>query len=234
METNSRDRLYHTEILAALGMIFGTSLMVSNIIAGKMWAMTDNVILPASVILFPLTYLISDIVTEVYGFARTKTVIFMGFICNFFAVVFYVITVLIPHPAFWLQQDAFAIVLGMTPRVLLASFLGYFFGEFSHSYVFSKLKVKTNGDKFWLRMIGSAVVGEALDSAIFSSIAFAGMMPVDKLIFMIIGQYLFKVVFESVLTPVMYLIVCFIKKKEGIDTYDTKEDYKLFVIQKEH
>ena len=142
-----------------IGIIYVTCLLLSNLIAGKMWAVTSNVTLPAAVILFPITYIFGDIFTEVYGFKKARTIIWLGFICSFFAVLIYLITIALPHPSFWENQDAYVIVLGTTPRVAIASFVGYLFGEFSNSIVLSKLKVLTKGRNLWVRTILSTVVG---------------------------------------------------------------------------
>ncbi len=218
----------YTGVYVLLGMLFLTCLIVSNLIAGKMWAITDNIIVPASVIFFPVTYILADVFTEVYGFSGARLIIWAGFACNFFAVITYVITILLPYPMSWQDQFAFVIVFGMTPRVLAASLAGYLFGEFSNSIIMSKLKIKMKGKRLWIRTIGSTIVGEALDSLIFISIAFGGLMPFGDLMQMVLFQYLFKVAFEAVFTPVTYKVVGFLKEKEGIDTYDYDQKYRLF------
>ncbi|MCR5673084.1 MAG: queuosine precursor transporter [Lachnospiraceae bacterium] len=210
-----------------LGMIFVSCLLVSNIIAGKIWSPGWNITFPASVILFPITYIISGILTGVYGFSNTKHIIWCGFTCNFVAVIAYVITVDLPHPNFWLDQEAYAVVLGMAPRVLLASFIAYLFGEFSKTIVLSKMKVNAKGERLWLRMIGSSIVGEALDSLIFSTIAFAGTISAKQLLTMILFQYLFKLCFETVTTPATCKIINKLKKIENIDTFDYEERYRI-------
>lgn len=210
-----------------IGIIFVTCLLLSNLVAGKMWAVTENITLPAAVILFPLTYIIGDVFTEVYGFRNARTIIWLGFGCSFFAVMIYLITIALPHPGYWENQEAFATVLGTTPRVAAASFAGYLFGEFSNSIVLSKLKVATKGKNLWIRTILSTVIGEGLDSVIFITIAFWGMMDNSVVLQMILFQYLFKVSYEVIFTPVTYLVVKLVKKAEGIDTYDEGIKYSL-------
>ena len=144
-ETKNVSRLF-----MCIGIVFVTCLLLSNLVAGKMWAVTDSITLPAAVILFPLTYIIGDVFTEVYGFRKARTIIWLGFICSFFAVVIYLITIALPHPGFWEGQEAYAAVLGTTPRVALASFSGYLFGEFSNSIILSRLKVVTKGKNLWM------------------------------------------------------------------------------------
>ena len=204
-----------------------TCLLLSNIIAGKMWAVTENITLPAAVILFPVTYIFGDIFTEVYGFKKARVIIWLGFACSFFAVGIYLITIALPHPGFWDGQEAYATVMGTTPRVAVASFAGYLFGEFSNSIVLSKLKVKTNGSKLWLRTILSTIVGEGFDSVIFITISFWGTMDNSTVLQMILFQYLFKVIYEVLFTPVTYKIVDVVKKKEGVDTFDYDVRYNI-------
>lgn len=207
--------------------VYVTCLLLSNLIAGKLWAVTETAMLPAAVVLFPVTYILGDVFTEVYGFKKARTIIWLGFICNFFAVAVYIITIAMPHPSFFENQSAYEIVLGATPRVTIASFIGYLFGEFSNSAVLSKLKVKTKGKHLWLRTILSTIVGEGFDSIIFITISFWGTMPNSALSQMILFQFLFKVFYEIIFTPATYLIVGWIKKKENVDVFDYEENYKL-------
>ena len=178
-------------------------------------------------VLFPVTYIFGDIFTEVYGFRRARIIIWLGFGCSFFAVAVYMLTIALPHPEYWQNQDAFATVLGTTPRVALASFAGYLFGEFSNSMILSKLKVRTGGRKLWVRTILSTLVGEGFDSVIFVTISFLGTMDTKIVLQMILFQYLFKVCYEIICTPLTYAIVRFLKRKEGIDTYDYDVRYNV-------
>ena len=209
-----------SKLFMYIGIIFVTCLLLSNLIAGKMWAVTADITLPAAVILFPLTYIIGDVFTEVYGFRKARTIIWLGFGCSFFAVLIYLVTIALPHPGYWENQEAYAVVMGTTPRVAIASFAGYLFGEFSNSFVLSKLKVVTKGKNLWLRTILSTVVGEGLDSIIFITISFWGTMENSVVLKMILFQYLFKVGYEVLFTPVTYAVVKAVKKKEGIDVFD--------------
>lgn len=221
-ETKNVSRLF-----MCIGIIFVTCLLLSNLIAGKMWAVAENITLPAAVILFPLTYIIGDVFTEVYGFRKARIIIWLGFACSFFAVMIYLITIALPHPGYWENQDAYAAVMGTTPRVAVASFAGYLFGEFSNSIILSRLKVVTKGKKLWLRTIFSTVVGEGLDSVIFILISFWGTMDNSVVLQMILFQYLFKVGYEVVFTPVTYIVVKAIKKAEGTDVYDDDIKYNI-------
>lgn len=207
--------------------VYITCLLLSNLIAGKMWAVTSSITLPAAVVLFPVTYIMGDVFTEVYGFKDTRVIIWLGFCCSFFAVLIYMITIILPHPSFWTNQEAFEAVLGTTPRVAVASFIGYLFGEFSNSMILSKLKVLTKGKKLWVRTILSTLVGEGFDSVIFVTISFLGTMDNATVLQMILFQYLFKVCFEVICTPLTYAAVRWIKKKENTDVYDTDIKYSV-------
>ena len=166
-----------------------------------------------------------DIFTEVYGFKKARLVIWMGFAMSFFAVLIYLIVIGLPHPGFWEGQSSYETVMGTTPRVAIASFAGYLFGEFSNSIILSKLKVATKGKNLWMRTILSTVVGEGFDSVIFITISFWGTMENSVVLKMIMYQYLFKVAYEVLFTPLTYVIVKWVKKKEGVDTFDYNVKY---------
>ncbi len=210
-----------------LGAVYVTCLLLSNLVAGKMWAVTGNITLPAAVVLFPITYIMGDVFTEVYGFRSARTIIWVGFGCSFFAVLVYLITIALPHPGFWQNQEAFATVLGTTPRVAAASFIGYLFGEFSNSMILSRLKVATKGKNLWMRTILSTVVGEGFDSVIFIMISFWGTMDNHTIFTMILFQYLFKECYEVICTPLTYAVCGWLKKKEGVDTFDNGIKYSV-------
>ena len=216
-----------SKMFMVIAVIYVTCLLLSNLIAGKMWAVTESITLPAAVILFPVTYIFGDIFTEVYGFKKARTIIWLGFGCSFFAVAVYLITIALPHPGFWGNQDAYAVVMGTTPRVALASFTGYLFGEFSNSMILSKLKVATKGKKLWVRTILSTLVGEGFDSVIFILISFWGTMDNATILQMILFQYLFKVCYEVIFTPLTYVIVNWLKRKEEVDTFDYDVKYSI-------
>ena len=207
--------------------LYVTCLLLSNLVAGKMWGISESITLPAAVILFPVTYILGDVFTEVYGFKRARIVIWIGFFCSFFAVLVYLLTIALPAPAFFENQEAYAIVLGTTPRVAIASFLGYLFGEFSNSVILSRMKVATEGKHLWMRTIGSTIIGEAFDSIIFITVSFAGTMETKTLLFMILFQYLFKVLYEVACTPLTYFVINKLKQKENLDVYDRGIRYRV-------
>ncbi len=215
-----------SKLFVIVTVAYVTCLLLSNLIAGKMISILGAT-LPAAVILFPITYILGDVFTEVYGFKRTRMVIWIGFSCSFFAVLVYLATIALPHPDFWQGQEAFKTVLGTTPRVFAASLIGYLFGEFSNAMILSKLKVKTKGQYLWIRTILSTLVGEAMDTIIFITVSFAGIIDKPILIQMILFQYLFKVGYEIIFTPVTYKFVSWMKKQEMIDIYDHNESYRV-------
>ncbi len=219
-----------SKLFACLMGVYVTCLLLSNLIAVKIISV-GGITLSASVILFPITYILADVFTEVYGFRDMRTVIWMGFGCSAFAVLIYMITIALPHPAFWEDQEAFIAVLGTTPRIFFASLAGYLFGEFSNAMILSRMKVKTKGRMLWLRTIGSTVIGEAFDTVIFIGISFWGTMETSVLLQMILFQYLFKVCYEIICTPATYAVVDRLKAYEGTDNYDTDISYNPFGSQ---
>jgi uncharacterized integral membrane protein (TIGR00697 family) len=213
--------------------VFVTTLIISNIIAVKL-VNIGGLFLPAAVILFPVAYIFGDILTEVYGFARARQVIWTGFICNLLAVIAIWIGGQLPAAPFWSAgafsspenaQQAYQAILGFTPRLLLASFTAYLIGEFLNSIVLAKLKVRTEGRFLWLRTISSTIVGEGADSAVFITIAFAGIIPGGGLVNAILSQWTFKVVYETLATPLTYLIVNTLKRVENEDYFDRDTDF---------
>jgi len=213
--------------------VFVTTLIISNIIAVKL-VNIGGLFLPAAVILFPVAYIFGDILTEVYGFARARQVIWTGFVCNLLAVIAIWIGGQLPAAPFWSAgafsspesaQQAYQAILGFTPRLLLASFTAYLIGEFLNSIVLAKLKVRTEGRFLWLRTISSTIVGEGADSAVFITIAFAGIIPGGGLVNAILSQWTFKVVYETLATPLTYLIVNTLKRVENEDYFDRDTDF---------
>jgi uncharacterized integral membrane protein (TIGR00697 family) len=219
-----------SSLYVILGCLFVTCLLISNIIAGKLISVL-GMVLPAAVILFPVAYIFGDILTEVYGFKRSRLIIWTGFACNLLMAAVFMLVVILPHPDFWQSQNAYQVVLGMTPRIVAASLIGYFLGEFVNSAVLSKMKLLTKGKWLFTRTIGSTIVGEGIDTVIFITIAFAGTVALPALLSMMAAQYVFKVVFEVAATPLTYLAVGWVKKKEAVDTYDWDVKYNPFSLE---
>ena len=199
--------------------IFITCLITANITAVKLVNLF-GLILPAAILIFPLSYITGDVLTEVYGYGEARKVIWLGFFCNFIAVVAIWLGQIMPPASFWDGQGAYDRILGYTPRILGASFLAYLVGEFANSFVLARLKITTKGRFLWLRTIGSTLVGQGLDSLVFITLAFVGTIPVSGLIIAIVIQWLAKSIYEALVTPLTYVVVNFLKRKEGIDVYD--------------
>jgi uncharacterized integral membrane protein (TIGR00697 family) len=204
--------------------LFITSLITANVIAVKIIAPFGWVV-PAGIIIFPLSYIFGDILTEVYGYARARQVIWLGFFCNLLFVLAVLAAGALPAATFWDGQDAYDRILGYAPRLLVASFAGYLVGEFANAFVLARLKVATAGRFLWLRTISSTVIGQGLDSLVFGVIAFAGQVPDPALRDIIWHNWVLKSAYEILATPLTYLIVTRLKAIEGIDYYDRDTDW---------
>jgi len=213
-----------------IAVLFVTCLITANIMAVRLISMPGPFsALPAAIIIFPLSYIIGDVLTEVYGYRQARRVIWLGFLCNFIAVGAFWVGGLLPSiiPE---VQDAYPVIFGYAWRILLASFIAYLMGEFSNSIVLAKMKIRTSGRYLWARTIGSTVIGQGLDSAVFILIAFAGVLPLGDLGLMILTHWLFKTTYEVVATPFTYGIVNYLKRKEGIDIYDKDVNFNPLLI----
>jgi uncharacterized integral membrane protein (TIGR00697 family) len=196
---------------------FVTALVVSNIIAVKLVEVSGRVF-PAGLVIFPLSYLLGDVLTEVYGLRAARAVIWLGFACNLLAVGAIQVAIHLPAAGFYEDQDAYERLLGTTWRLFLASLAAYVVGELANAYVLARLKAVTRGRFLWTRTIGSTVVGEGLDSAIFVTIAFAGTGA--GLANPILTTWAIKVGWETLATPLTYAIVNHLKRAEGLDVFD--------------
>ncbi len=210
-----------------ISAIFVTCLITANVIAVKLIGIGPFV-LPAAIIVFPLSYIFGDILTEVYGYRWARKVIWLGFACNFIFVVFVWLGQLLPAASFWTGQAAYQRILGYTWRLLAASFAGYLAGEFANSIVLARLKILTKGRWLWTRTIGSTIIGQGLDTSIFITLAFVGTP--DFLPVIILYHWLAKVGIEAVATPLTYVAVNYLKKTEGIDPYDFKTNFSPFAF----
>ena len=213
-----------------IATIFITTLLTANITAVKLadfgtFPLIGEIVLPAAIIIFPLSYIVGDILTEVYGFAATRRVIWMGFFANLILVIFIYLCQLLPPAVFWNGQEAYENILGFTSRLLIASFTAYLVGEFANSMILARLKVITEGRWLFIRTISSTVVGQGIDSALFITIAFLNVLDGSDLIRMIALQWSFKVLYEVIATPLTYAIVGFLKQKENVDIYDEETSF---------
>jgi uncharacterized integral membrane protein (TIGR00697 family) len=215
----SRTNAGYSHYFLVVVALFITCLITANIIAVKLISVF-GLVLPAAIIVFPVSYILGDVVTEVYGYRQARSVIWLGFACNLMLVIAVWLGGLLPAASFWDGQAAYARILGYTPRILVASFLAYLVGEFSNSFVLAKMKIATHGRYLWTRTIGSTLVGQGLDSVVFITLAFAGLIPFSGLLSAIITQWLVKTAYEAAITPLTYRAVNFLKRSEGLDVYD--------------
>jgi uncharacterized integral membrane protein (TIGR00697 family) len=229
-----REYRYFNAVMVA----FVTVLICSNLIGPAKIAQVDLPVFGlltfgAGVLFFPISYVFGDILTEVYGYARARRVIWSGFAALGFASIMASIVVALPPAPFWKNQAAYEIAFGSTWRIVLASMIAYFCGEFVNSLVLAKMKILTQGRHLWSRTIGSTIVGEAVDSALFYPLAFygSGIIPDDKLPMVMLAQFTLKVGVEVLFTPVTYKVVNWLKREEREDYYDRKTNFNPFLLK---
>ena len=211
------------------GILFAICLLISNILATKI-ILIGSWAAPAGVLIFPIAYIINDVIVEVWGYQKARLIIWSGFAVNLLAAIFFTLAIVVPAAPFWQNQAAFSTILGSTPRIIIASLLAYLTGSFLNAFVMSKVKVLMKGKDFSVRAILSTLVGEAADSFIFIVIAFAGNLPFNVLIGMIFTQATIKTIYEIVILPFTILVVNWVKKVEGVDTFDESISYNPFSI----
>jgi uncharacterized integral membrane protein (TIGR00697 family) len=232
--TTQRGYRYYEFVMAA----FVTILICSNLIGPAKIAQLElpligAVSFGAGLLFFPISYVFGDILTEVYGYARARRVIWAGFAGLAFAAVMAASVVALPPAPFWQHQEAYEIAFGTTWRIALASMFAYFCGEFANSFVLAKMKIATAGRWLWTRTIGSTIVGEAIDSALFYPLAFygSGIIPNDKLPAVMLAQFVGKVAVEVLFTPLTYKVVGLLKRAENEDYYDRDTDFTPFSLK---
>jgi uncharacterized integral membrane protein (TIGR00697 family) len=214
------------DVLVAL---FVAVLLISNIASTKIltiWMFTFDV----GTLLFPLSYIFGDILTEVYGFRRSRRVIWLGFFSALIMSLVLFVVQILPPAGDWTNQKAYEAVLGFVPRIVAASLLAYFAGEFTNSMILSRLKILTKGRYLWTRTIGSTLIGEGFDTIIFCMVAFFGVLPASVFKVVLISNYIFKCAVEIIFTPITYLIVRTLKRKENTDVYDYGVNYNPFQV----
>lgn len=220
--------LKHLDSITAL---FVAVLLISNVASTKILNL-GPLTFDGGTILFPLSYIFGDILTEVYGYARSRKVIWLGFIAATLMSVTLAIVGALPPAADWPNQDAYEVILGQTPRIVVASLIAYFAGEFSNSVTLAKLKVLTQGRRLWLRTISSTLLGQLLDTALFVLIAFTGTVPTNVLLAIVVSNYLFKCGVEILFTPITYWITGWLKQQEHEDYYDRETDFNPFRLSR--
>ena len=218
---------YYDLVMAA----FVTVLLCANLIGASKIASVFGFTFGAGVLFFPISYVFGDVLTEVYGYARARKVVWAGFGALVFASIMSAIVLAFPPAPGWPHQAAFETVFGGTPRIALASLVAYFAGEFMNSFVLAKMKIATGGRFLWARTIGSTIAGEAVDSAIFYPLAFLGVWSTPQVVGVMISNYAIKVGWEAVMTPVTYRVVGFLKRAEGEDYYDRDTNFTPFSLK---
>jgi uncharacterized integral membrane protein (TIGR00697 family) len=207
--------------------LFVAVLLISNIASSKILKLGPFTF-DGGTLLFPISYIFGDILTEVYGYRRSRRVIWTGFACAGLMAGVLALVGALPPAEGWENQEAYLAILGTTPRIVAGSLIAYFAGEFSNSYTLAKMKILTDGRWLWTRTIGSTLVGEGVDTLLFVTIAFAGTLSWPLFWSIIVSNYLFKCGLEAAMTPVTYRITSFLKEAENEDAYDTDTDFSPF------
>jgi queuosine precursor transporter len=216
--------------LTLISILFVAILMISNTVAIKQ-IQIFGLFLDGGTLLFPLSYIFGDILTEVYGYGEDRKVIWYGFIASIVMAFNYWIVSILPSTSDSFSLDvsnAFNLVLAPAPRIVLASLVAYFFGSFVNSYIVAKMKIFQKGKRLYQRTISSTIIGQIFDTAIFITLAFGGVFDWPRIGVMIVSIYLFKVAIEILFTPVTYQLISFLKKQEGVDQFDNHTDFNLF------
>jgi queuosine precursor transporter len=213
--------------LDTITVLFVTVLLVSNVTSTKLVEL-GSFVFDGGTLLFPLSYIFGDILTEVYGYGRSRKVIWLGFFAALLMSVTFIVVGALPSAPDWQYQTAYEQILGLTPRIVLASLIAYFAGEFCNSFILARLKVLTQGRWLWMRTIGSTLFGQVIDTALFVFIAFSGTVPNAVLGAIIVSNYLFKCGIEILFTPITYWITGWLKQQEREDYYDVNTDFNPF------
>jgi len=213
-----------------LASIFVVVLLISNLVGQKICAFGPFRVSGAQ-LLFPITYIFGDIFTEVYGYGASRRVIWLGFVASGLMALMGLVAVALPAAPEWHNQEAFATVFEFVPRLVIASLVAYWCGEFANSFTLAKMKLLTNGRYLWTRTVGSTVVGQAVDTIVLMIIAFGGQQNAGLVVRLIVSAYLFKVAYEVLATPLTYWIVGFLKRSEGVDKYDYATRFTPFATE---
>ena len=212
-----------------LGIVFCVCLVAANFLEAKVVRLGPLAI-TAGMIVFPVSYIINDCIAEVWGFRKSRLIIWMGFLVNFMVVGLGQIAVMMPAAPFWEGEESFNFVFGLAPRIAAASLAAFLVGSFLNAYVMSRMKVRSKGKHFSVRAVVSTLAGESADSLIFFPIAFGGLMPVGELLKMMLVQALLKTLYEIIVLPVTVRVVKYIKRIDGSDAYDSDISYNILKI----
>ncbi len=213
-----------------LGMLFTVCLIVSNIIEQKL-IQIGPIEATAGLLIFPISYIINDLIAEVWGYRKVRLIIWNGFLMNFLAVLIFKLSIWVPGSVNFTHQDAFSLVLGNTQRIVIASFIAFLLGSFLNAFVMSKMKIMQRGRGFSIRAIVSTLVGEGADSVVFFTLAFSGIIPTSALITLIFTQTAMKTGYEILALPLTNVLVKWVKKKEEVDVYDKGISYNPLKIK---
>ena len=220
----------HVSVLFMLfSMLFCVCLITANVLETKQMSF-GPISITGGIIVFPISYIINDCVCEVWGYRKTRMLIWLGFLMNFLFVVFAAICDAIPGAPYWDNDAGFHAIFGLAPRITAASFLAFVVGSFANAYVMSRMKVSSQGRNFSLRAIMSTILGETADSLIFIPLALGGVVPNSELPVLILSQIVLKTLYEILILPVTIQVVRFTKRHEGIDEYDKNINYNIFSI----
>jgi uncharacterized integral membrane protein (TIGR00697 family) len=211
--------------------LFVAVLLISNVASSKILQLGPFTF-DGGTLLFPISYIFGDILTEVYGYRRSRRVIWAGFGSAALMAGVLALVGALPPAGGWEHQEAYEAILGVTPRIVLGSLVAYFAGEFSNSYTLAKMKIWTQGRWLWTRTIGSTLIGEGVDTLLFVTIAFAGTLPWSLFWSIVVSNYVFKVGLEAIMTPVTYRVTNFLKRAENEDVYDTDTDFNPFKLSR--
>ncbi|RJP78528.1 MAG: VUT family protein [Candidatus Zixiibacteriota bacterium] len=219
-----------THYLEIITGLFVAVVIISNIASTKILQMGPFTF-DGGTILFPISYIFGDVLTEVYGYRTSRRVIWTGFLSALvLSGVLWIVGLLPPAPG-WEAQEAYRTILMTTPRIAVASLIAFSAGEFSNAYVLARMKLLTRGRWLWTRTIGSTIVGQGVDTALFCLIAFLGVLPAELLGAVILSNYVFKVGVEVLATPLTYRVVGFLKSREGLDAWDERTDFNPFTMK---
>lgn len=213
-----------------LGILFVVCLLMANLLETKI-IQIGPITATAGLMVFPISYIINDCIVEVWGFRKARLIIWIGFIVNFFAISLTQLAILMPAAPFWESEAAFNSIYSMGPRIVIGSFCAFLVGSFLNAYIMSRMKVASKGKHFSLRAIVSTLIGESADSLIFFPIAFAYIIPIDKLFLLIVTQACLKSLYEVIILPITIYVVNRVKKIEGVDTYDQTISFNPFNIK---
>ncbi len=226
------DKQKNSNLFMYIGILFCTCLLISNTCAFKLIKIGPFAI-TSGVLIFPISYIINDLIAEVYGYRKAKKIIWAGFAMNLLMVLYYQLAILLPSPEYFNGQAEFKMVLGNSWRILIASVSAYLVGSFANAGVMSKLKVKHQGKGLMFRAMASTLIGEFLDSIIFVTIAFVFTHDLKTILIMIVTQTVLKTLYECIIFPVTKIVINKVKKHEGVDVYDTNISYNPFKIKED-